>query len=216
MVGTDHTRTHPRLFRRRHRAELAEARHVREGEGPQVWRIRGGSDPTRYLGSPVPLSRRRVRNVCASRESCKKSSAHHTIKPCPQTRPSSRKNHNRYGDFRSRPFAFVALPWLAYLMLLPFQRTRATRAGKRRRCMATAHRSLRSRSHHVGPEALRMESLCFHIVLGLGLLLIAIAVADGIRILLAPHIKTLLEIYKLEKRRASRPILLAEWNVPKV
>jgi hypothetical protein len=61
-----------------------------------------------------------------------------------------------------------------------------------------------------------MESLCFHIVLGLGLLLIAIAVADGIRILLAPHIKTLLEIYKLEKRRASRPILLAEWNVPKV
>lgn len=60
-----------------------------------------------------------------------------------------------------------------------------------------------------------MESLCFHIALGLGLLLIGVAVADGIRILLEPHIRTFLQIYKLEKRRASRPILLAEWNLPK-
>jgi hypothetical protein len=60
-----------------------------------------------------------------------------------------------------------------------------------------------------------MDSLCFHIVLGLGLLLIGVAVADGIRILLEPHIRTFLQIYKLEKRRASRPILLAEWNLPK-
>jgi len=56
---------------------------------------------------------------------------------------------------------------------------------------------------------------CFYIVLGLGLLLIGVAVADGIRILLEPHIRTFLQIYKLEKRRASRPILLAEWNLPK-
>jgi hypothetical protein len=60
-----------------------------------------------------------------------------------------------------------------------------------------------------------MDSLCFHIVLGLGLLLIGVAVADGIRILLEPHIRTFLQIYKLEKRRAARPILLAEWNLPK-
>jgi len=56
---------------------------------------------------------------------------------------------------------------------------------------------------------------CFYIVLGLGLLLIGVAAADGIRILLEPHIRTFLQIYKLEKRRASRPILLAEWNLPK-
>jgi hypothetical protein len=60
-----------------------------------------------------------------------------------------------------------------------------------------------------------MDSLCCHIALGLGLLLIGVAVADGIRILLEPHIRTFLQIYKLEKRRASRPILLAEWNLPK-
>ena len=60
-----------------------------------------------------------------------------------------------------------------------------------------------------------MDRLCFHIVLGLGLLLIGVAVADGIRILLEPHLRTFLQIYKLEKRRASRPILLAEWNLPK-
>lgn len=60
-----------------------------------------------------------------------------------------------------------------------------------------------------------MDSLCLRIALGLGLLLIAIAVVDGIRIVLKPHVKFFLDIYTLEKRRASRPILLAEWNVPK-
>jgi len=52
-------------------------------------------------------------------------------------------------------------------------------------------------------------------VLGLGLLFIGIGVVDGIRILLEPHIRFLLEIYKLEQRRLSRPILLAEWDMPK-
>ncbi len=60
-----------------------------------------------------------------------------------------------------------------------------------------------------------MDSFCFYIVPGLGLLFLGIGVADGIRILLAPHIRTFVEIYHLEKRRASRPILLAEWNQPK-
>jgi len=60
-----------------------------------------------------------------------------------------------------------------------------------------------------------MDSLYFHIVLGLGLLFIGIGVADGIRILLEPQIKTFLAIHKLEKRRASRPILLDEWTLPK-
>ena len=60
-----------------------------------------------------------------------------------------------------------------------------------------------------------MDSLYFHIVLGLGLLLLGIGVVDGIRIFLEPHIRFCLELYKLEKRRASRPILLAEWNQPK-
>jgi len=60
-----------------------------------------------------------------------------------------------------------------------------------------------------------MDSLYFYIVLGLGLLLIGIGAADGIRILLEPHIRFFLEIYKLEKRRGSRPILLTDWNSPK-
>jgi hypothetical protein len=60
-----------------------------------------------------------------------------------------------------------------------------------------------------------MDSLYLHIALGLGILLIAIGVADGIRILLEPYIRTVFEIHKLEKRRASRPILLAEWNAPR-
>lgn len=60
-----------------------------------------------------------------------------------------------------------------------------------------------------------MDSLCLRIVLGLGLLFVGIGVADGIRILLAPHIRTFVEIHNLEKRTASRPILLAEWNQPK-
>lgn len=60
-----------------------------------------------------------------------------------------------------------------------------------------------------------MESFYVHIVLGLGILLVGIAVADGIRMLLAPHIRMFLELNKLEKRRASRPLLLAEWNLPR-
>jgi hypothetical protein len=60
-----------------------------------------------------------------------------------------------------------------------------------------------------------MDSLYLHIVLGLGILLIAIGVADGIRILIEPYFRTAFEIHKLEKRRASRPILLAEWNAPR-
>lgn len=60
-----------------------------------------------------------------------------------------------------------------------------------------------------------MDSLYFDIVRGLGLLFIGIGVVDAIRILLEPHIRFLLEIYQLEKRRASRPILLAEWNMPR-
>jgi hypothetical protein len=60
-----------------------------------------------------------------------------------------------------------------------------------------------------------MDSFYLHIALGLGILLIAIGVADGIRILLEPYFRTAFEIHKLEKRRASRPILLAEWNAPR-
>ena len=60
-----------------------------------------------------------------------------------------------------------------------------------------------------------MDSLYFHIVLGLGLLLIGIGVADGIRIFLEPHVRLFLQTYQLAKRRASRPILLDEWNTPR-
>lgn len=55
----------------------------------------------------------------------------------------------------------------------------------------------------------------YYIVSGLGLAFIGIGVADGIRILLAPDIRYLLATYKLAKRRASRPILLEEWNLPR-
>jgi hypothetical protein len=64
-----------------------------------------------------------------------------------------------------------------------------------------------------GQEEPNMET--FEILSGIGLLFIGIAVADGIRIVLAPHIRMFLEIYRLKKRRASRPILLAEWNQPR-
>lgn len=50
---------------------------------------------------------------------------------------------------------------------------------------------------------------------GLGLLFLGIAVVDAIHIVLRPHIRLLVEIYQLEKRRASRPILLSEWNLPR-
>ena len=60
-----------------------------------------------------------------------------------------------------------------------------------------------------------MESPYLHIVFGLGIVLLAIGVADWIRILLEPYFRTAFEIHKLEKRRASRPILLAEWNAPR-
>lgn len=76
-------------------------------------------------------------------------------------------------------------------------------------------RSFVFRSHFVGPEEFRMDSLYLHIALGLGILLLAIGLADGIRILLEPYFRTAFEIHKLEKRRAARPILLAEWNAPR-
>lgn len=60
-----------------------------------------------------------------------------------------------------------------------------------------------------------MDGFYLHSALGLGLLLIVIAVVDVIRIVLKPHIRMMLDIYTLEKRRASRPILLAEWNAPR-
>jgi hypothetical protein len=60
-----------------------------------------------------------------------------------------------------------------------------------------------------------MESLYFDLVRGLGLLFIGIGVIEGIRILIEPHFRTFLAIHNLEKRRASRPILLSEWNQPK-
>jgi hypothetical protein len=54
-----------------------------------------------------------------------------------------------------------------------------------------------------------------NIATGLGLLCIGIGVIDGIRSVVVPEIKFLMEISKLEKRRASRPILLPDWNLPK-
>ena len=60
-----------------------------------------------------------------------------------------------------------------------------------------------------------MDSLYFDIVRGLGLLFIGLGIVDGIRVLLEPRLRFLFEIYTLEKRRASRPILLAEWNMPR-
>ena len=60
-----------------------------------------------------------------------------------------------------------------------------------------------------------MGSPYCYIVLGLGLLLLGIGVVDGIRVLLEPHLRFLLAISQLEKRLASRPILLPEWNLPK-
>ena len=60
-----------------------------------------------------------------------------------------------------------------------------------------------------------MDNSYLHVVFGLGILLLAIGVADGIRILLEPYFRTAFEIHKLERRRASRPILLAEWNAPR-
>lgn len=55
----------------------------------------------------------------------------------------------------------------------------------------------------------------YYIVSGLGLVFIGIGVADGIRIVLEPDIRYLLATYKLAKRRASRPILLEEWSLPR-
>lgn len=60
-----------------------------------------------------------------------------------------------------------------------------------------------------------MGSFYLHIILGLGVLLVGIALLDAMRIALKPHVRFLLEIYTLEKRRASRPILLGEWNLPR-
>ena len=60
-----------------------------------------------------------------------------------------------------------------------------------------------------------MDSLYLHIGYGLGLLLIGIAVADGIRMFLVPYIRTFRDLYNLERRRASRPVLLDEWNLPR-
>jgi len=65
-----------------------------------------------------------------------------------------------------------------------------------------------------------MGSLYFHIMLGLGLLLIGIeliriGVADGIRTFLKPDIRLFLQTYKLAKRRTPYPILLEGWNLPR-
>jgi hypothetical protein len=60
-----------------------------------------------------------------------------------------------------------------------------------------------------------MDSLYFHTGVGLGLLLIGIGVADGIRIFLKPYIRIFLQAYTHGKRRASRPMLLEEWNLPR-
>lgn len=76
-------------------------------------------------------------------------------------------------------------------------------------------RSLGARSPHAGSEDARLERLFFSLVLGLGFLFIGIAVADGIGMLLTPYLRTFREIHKMEQRRAARPILLAEWNVPR-
>lgn len=93
----------------------------------------------------------------------------------------------------------VALPRLARCVLFPPTEWVPRRDG--------------SHSHRVGPEEPSMD--IYYIVSGLGLVFIGIGVADGIRIVLEPDIRYLLATYKLAKRRASRPILLEEWSLPR-
>lgn len=65
--------------------------------------------------------------------------------------PSTRRNHNRYGGFRSQPVALVARPRLAHSVLFHSQRADAETTAESAK---PARRSVSARWHQVGPEEL--------------------------------------------------------------
>ena len=172
---------------------------LRISRGLHARRIRGPDTPKSVSCIPLPSRVSVSASLAQGGQALQNSSTARTVKPWQPAQSTCTPKTQPGRDLPLTTPPSVALPRLARCVLLPLTEWVPRRDG--------------SRSHRVGPEEPSMD--IYYIVSGLGLVFIGIGVADGMRILLEPDIRYFLATYKLAKRRASRPILLEEWNMPR-